>query len=173
MRAGAERPHQIELGLRAALRGFVQLAEFGLAVARDLQECFHLFNGVFLGVGLDDRHPGHQFFRLGERSVGHGVLAARLPDARAFRTGQAAFRREQFAGLEAVFHQFPHRGHFLRRRGVASGLLGLYKQRNRISISLFSLNSTAPRADRALTKAGSIWTSNDESQNRHVAPKKG
>jgi len=149
---------EVGVGSRAAVRSFVQLAKFGLRRFRpDFQEGFHLFDGVFLESARMTAIPATSFFRLGE-----GARRSRctLPPVcrmrpRPSKLGQAAFRSGSLPDLKPVFHQFPPSWPFpAASRGVPS-VCGLYKQRNRMSVSLFSFEFDRPRADWPL-QGGSI-----------------
>src|ERR1700704_6428673 len=97
---------------RGALCTLVNLADFSLAVTGCFEEVLRLFDRVLLRLRLDDREPGNQLLRLGERSVGHRELASGEPDARTQGAWQASLSSEQRARFHSLFDQLAHLGHF-------------------------------------------------------------
>ena len=60
---------------RAAGGRLVQLPEFALAIARNIQEMLHVFNRLLFRIGLNDRKPSDDLLRFREWPVGDAKLA--------------------------------------------------------------------------------------------------
>src|SRR5579872_91856 len=105
--------------------GFIELPQLALAFSDNAEEFPRQVDGLLLGVSLEDCEAAHEFFGLGEWTVGYADLPAGSPYPHTQRAGEAAFGRKEPACFHAFFDQLAHGCHFLLggRGGPFCGLV--------------------------------------------------
>src|SRR5690348_16524948 len=93
----------------------VELADFGFAVAGNVEEALGEGDGFFFRVRPDQGEAADYLFGFGKRPIGHGEFAAAAADARSERAGQTSFGAQQYAFLSELLDQLAHTRHLVRR----------------------------------------------------------
>src|SRR5262245_16411079 len=101
----------------AEVVGLKDLADLDLGLLTGgVGAALHPLDRCRLRLQLPDPEAGDQLLRFGERTVDHGPLRAREPNARAFRARLEPLAREHHAGLDELFVELAHlRQHLLVR----------------------------------------------------------